>query len=254
MILLLNLIFIALITFSILYIINKLLNVKKQSFKIISYFVIITSILINFILLDPNNIDYSKEYLKVIFLIFIIVFIIISYKMFFKKSLKDIINNKKTTFYNTEINHNYNTNIDMVDNSTTLNSSQTNNHLEQNNNVTNVEVKQHTNRMKKKNNFNNLNEVKLERLYKNLLKYDIINDNIKFNTFNNKFLKEPISFNNFSLPEYNLFFKKLKADFFINISDKELCKLFNLNNNSLKNSKKFKDYHIDKIEKIFEKV
>lgn len=145
MILLYNLIFISLITFTILYIINKLLNVKYQSFKIISYLVIISSILVNFVLLNPIENDYSEFYLRVIVILFLMVFIIISYKMIFKKSLLDLLNNTKTTINNTEINHNYQTNIDTVDNSNTFNTSQTNNHLEQNNNVTNIDTVDNSN-------------------------------------------------------------------------------------------------------------
>ena len=159
-----------LITLTILFIINKLLNIKDQRFNIISYLIIISSILINFILLNPNHSDYSENYLRLIVILALIVFIIILYKIIFKKSLKDIINNKKTTFNNTEINHNYHTNIETLDNSNTFNTSQINNHLEQINNVTNIDLKKDNSKNYEKEVFktkektkNNLSEEQLKK-------------------------------------------------------------------------------------------
>ena len=167
MILFYNLIYITLITLTILFIINKLLNIKDQRFKIISYLVIISSILINFIFLNPNQSDYSENYLRLIVILALIVFIIILYKMIFKKTLKDIINNKKTTFNNTEINHNYHTNIETLDNSNTFNTSLTNNHLEQNNIVNNIEIGENSIQTNNQDifSFKNLNESEIMKLF-----------------------------------------------------------------------------------------
>lgn len=242
MILLYNLIFISLITFTILYIINKLLNVKNQSFKIISYLVIISSILVNFVLLSPIENDYSEFYLRVIVILFIMVSIIIFYKMKSKKSLLDILNNTKTTINNTEINHNYQTNIDTIDNSNTFNTSQTNNHLEQINNVTNIDLKQGNHKKQKENDAsssektkNILSEEQLKKIYNFFIDNNLLVDsNLEFGNFKDIFLKEPIrlkadiptlrEFYNHLCIQNNIKFKNINTDFltfFINSKNNE---------------------------------
>ena len=163
--------------------------------------------------------------------------------MFFKKSLKDIINNKKTTFYSTEINHNYNTNIDMVDNSTTLNSSQTNNHLEQNNNVTNIHSKQSCQKKEKVDVMNSsentnikLSEEQLRKVYFFFIDNELLADyDLEFINFKDLFLKEQIRlkadvptlrqlYNNLKIQK-NIKFNNITNDFliyFINSNDDQI--------------------------------
>ena len=243
MILFYNLIYIMLITLTILFIINKLLNIKDQRFKIISYLVIISSILINFIFLNPNQSDYSENYLRLIVILALIVFIIILYKMIFKKNLKDIINNKKTTFNNTEINHNYHTNIETLDNSNTFNTSQTNNHLEQNNIVTNIHSKQSSQKKEKVDVMNSsentnikLSEEQLRKVYFFFIDNELLADyDLEFINFKDLFLKEQIRlkadvptlrqlYNNLKIQK-NIKFNNITNDFliyFINSNDDQI--------------------------------
>lgn len=183
--------------------------------------------------------------------------------MFLKKSLKDIINNKKTTFYSTEINHNYNTNIDMVDNSTTLNSSQTNNHLEQNNNVTNIHLKQSSQKKEKvdvmnssDNTNNKLSEEQLKKIYNFFVDNDLLaENNLELIDFKDLFLKKPIRLKA-DVPTLREFYNNLKIQknvTFNKINDDFLIYFINSNDNNIYDYKQFGN-HKHTISKLSDEI
>ncbi|MGV0827424.1 hypothetical protein ACTS9C_00860 [Empedobacter brevis] len=152
------------------------------------------------------------------------------------KPLENIINK-------TNINHNFQTNIDTIDNSKTFQNSQTNNHLKQINNVTNIHSKQSSQKKEKVDVMNSsentnikLSEEQLRKVYFFFIDNELLADyDLEFINFKDLFLKEQIRlkadvptlrqlYNNLKIQK-NIKFNNITNDFliyFINSNDDQI--------------------------------
>ncbi|MCA4810686.1 hypothetical protein IF128_13235 [Empedobacter stercoris] len=172
------------------------------------------------------------------------------------KSIENIINK-------TNINHNYQTNIDTIDNSKTFQNSQTNNHLEQINNVTNIHSKQSNQKkenvdvMNSSENTNiKLSEEQLKKLYNFFVDNDLLaENNLELKDFKDLFLKKPIRLKA-DVPTLREFYNNLKIQknvSFNKINDDFLIYFINSNDNNIYDYKQFGN-HKNTISKLSDEI